>query len=113
MKSLPIGIQDFKKLIEKNNLYIDKTKYVYELAKTYIPYFISRPRRFGKSLTISKLYYLFKGEKELFKDTWIYDKWEWKEYPIIRLNINDLNSEAIQDIKTDLNEERIVLVNKT
>ena len=55
MKSLPIGIQDFKKLIEDNHLYIDKTKYIYELAKLSTPYFISRPRRFGKSLTISKL----------------------------------------------------------
>jgi len=104
MKSLPIGIQDFKKLIEENHLYIDKTKYIYELAKLSTPYFISRPRRFGKSLTISKLYYLFKGNKELFKDTWIYDKWEWKQYPVIRLNINDLTTETIQDIKIGLNK---------
>ena len=103
MKSLPIGIQDFKQLIEENHLYIDKTKYIYDLAKTYIPYFISRPRRFGKSLTISKLYYLFKGEKELFKDTWIYDKWEWKEYPVIRLNINEVKSTTIKDLEYDLN----------
>ena len=100
MKSLPIGIQDFKQLIEENHLYIDKTKYIYDLAKTYIPYFISRPRRFGKSLTISKLYYLFKGEKELFKNTWIYDKWEWKQYPVIRMSMSTITTNDKEEIKT-------------
>ncbi|WGS64878.1 ATP-binding protein [Marinitoga aeolica] len=87
MKKLPIGIQDYKKIIEGNYIYVDKTKYIYELISSEVPIFLSRPRRFGKSLTISTLYYIFKGEKELFKDTYIYDKWDFKEYPIIRLNI--------------------------
>jgi hypothetical protein len=59
MKNLPIGIQTFSKLINRNCLYVDKTKDIYNL--------ISRPRRFGKSLLISTLYELFSGNKELFK----------------------------------------------
>ncbi len=87
MKKLPIGVQDYKKIIEGNYVYVDKTKYIYDLISSEVPIFLSRPRRFGKSLTLSTLYYIFKGEKELFKDTYIYDKWEFKEYPIIRLDI--------------------------
>ncbi|KAF2956802.1 ATP-binding protein [Marinitoga sp. 38H-ov] len=87
MKKLPIGIQDYKEIIEDNYIYVDKTKYIFDLIDNGKYYFLSRPRRFGKSLTISTLYYIFKGEKELFKDTYIYDKWDFKEYPIIRLNI--------------------------
>ncbi|WGS65501.1 ATP-binding protein [Marinitoga aeolica] len=87
MKKLPIGIQDYKEIIEGNYIYVDKTKYIFDLIDNGKYYFLSRPRRFGKSLTISTLYYIFNGEKELFKDTYIYDKWEFKEYPIIRLNV--------------------------
>ncbi|BBE30238.1 hypothetical protein OSSY52_03790 [Tepiditoga spiralis] len=72
MKKLPIGKQDLKNIILNEYMYIDKTKYIYELARSDVPIFISRPRRFGKSLTISTLYYLFKGEKELFKRLYIY-----------------------------------------
>ncbi|WP_459996623.1 AAA family ATPase, partial [Marinitoga arctica] len=89
MKKLPIGVQDYKEIIEENYIYVDKTKYLYNLINSGKFYFFSRPRRFGKSLTISTLYYLFKGEKELFKDTYIYDKWEFKEYPIIKLDMSD------------------------
>ncbi|MBM7560417.1 AAA family ATPase [Marinitoga litoralis] len=89
MKKLPIGIQDYKEIIEGNYIYVDKTKYIFDLIDNGKYYFLSRPRRFGKSLTISTLYYIFKGEKELFKDTYIYDKWEFKEYPIIKLDMSD------------------------
>ncbi|BBE30726.1 ATPase AAA [Tepiditoga spiralis] len=88
MKKLPIGVQDFKELIT-DYIYIDKTKYLYELITSGKFYFLSRPRRFGKSLTVSTLYYLFKGEKELFKGTYIYDKWEFKEYPVIKIDMSD------------------------
>nr|WP_239525658.1 ATP-binding protein [Marinitoga litoralis] len=86
---MPIGIQDYKEIIEGNYIYVDKTKYIFDLIDNGKYYFLSRPRRFGKSLTISTLYYIFKGEKELFKDTYIYDKWEFKEYPIIKLDMSD------------------------
>jgi hypothetical protein len=72
-KLLPIGISDFKKLREQNFIYVDKTEYIYKLITEgggY--YFLSRPRRFGKSLLISTIEYLFKGQKDLFKELYIY-----------------------------------------
>jgi hypothetical protein len=99
-KLLPIGISDFKKLREGEYIYVDKTEYIYRLIKEGSGYyFLSRPRRFGKSLLISTIEYLFKGEKELYKGLYIYsynignkslvieDKWEWEEtYPVIRID---------------------------
>ena len=67
MRKLPIGIQDFEKLRKDNCLYIDKTQYVYQLGQTSSPYFLGRPRRFGKSLFISTLKAYFEGKKELFE----------------------------------------------
>ncbi len=91
MKNLPLGIQTFRKLIEGNYLYIDKTKDIYNLflgQETY--YFLSRPRRFGKSLLVTTLKEIFLGNQELFKGLWIYNKIEWKEYPIIHLDFSDM-----------------------
>ena len=65
-RKLPIGIQDFEKLRTYNYVYIDKTQYVYELAQTGNPYFLGRPRRFGKSLFLSTLKAYFEGKKHLF-----------------------------------------------
>jgi len=102
MKKLPIGIQDYKKIIEGNYIYVDKTKYIHDLISSEVPIFLSRPRRFGQRLTISTFYYIFKGEKELFKDTYIYDKWEFKEYPIIRINLLDTTSNTEEELKEGL-----------
>ena len=63
---LPIGIQDFEKLRKGGYVYVDKTKYVYELARLSTPFFLSRPRRFGKSLLLSTFEAFFLGKKELF-----------------------------------------------
>jgi len=87
MKYLPIGMQTFRDIIEGNYLYIDKTNYIHDLFETGGKYFfLSRPRRFGKSLLLSTLGEIFSGSKELFRDLWIYDKIEWKEHPIIHLD---------------------------
>ena len=84
---LPIGIQDFEKLRNGNYVYVDKTQFVYELAKTSTPYFLSRPRRFGKSLLLSTLEYYFLGKKDLFKGLAI-EKLEkdWTEYPVLKIS---------------------------
>ena len=82
MKKLPVGLQDFRKLRTQGYLYVDKTRYLYELAKEMTPFFLSRPRRFGKSLTVSTLKYLFQGEKALFQDTWVYDRWGEAQSPL-------------------------------
>ncbi|MBC7474395.1 MAG: ATP-binding protein [Candidatus Sericytochromatia bacterium] len=88
MKKLPLGIQTFRKIIESDNLYVDKTKDIYNLLSSNESnfYFLSRPRRFGKSLLISTLEEIFLGNQELFKGLWIYDKIEWKKYPVIRID---------------------------
>jgi len=90
MKPLPIGIQTFRDLIEGNYLYIDKTRRIYELIKnTKGAYFLSRPRRFGKSLTLSTLEEIFKGNKELFQGLWIYNsEYKWKKHPVIRFDFS-------------------------
>ncbi|MCK5155169.1 MAG: AAA family ATPase [Spirochaetales bacterium] len=89
MKKLPLGIQTFKKLREEDYLYIDKTRYIYQMITEGSIYFLSRPRRFGKSLTLSTLGSLFEGERELFEGLYIYDQpWEWKKWPVLRFDFS-------------------------
>ena len=105
-KLLPIGISDFKKLREGGYVYVDKTEYIYRLIKEGSGYyFLSRPRRFGKSLLLSTIEYLFKGEKELYKGLYIEDKWNWEEiYPVIRISFaKDIKRK--EDLKGRIREE--------
>jgi hypothetical protein len=89
MKKLPIGIQSFEKLRTDNFIYVDKTEYIYELTRENGYYFISRPRRFGKSLLVDTIKCLFEGKKGLFEGLFIYDKWNWEEkYPVIRIDFS-------------------------
>ena len=105
LKKLPIGIQTFEKLRKENYLYIDKTKEAYELIESgTIFYFLSRPRRFGKSLFLSTLASIFEGKKELFEDLYIYDKWDWsKTYPVIKISWGGKN-QSIKDLEIRLTE---------
>ncbi|NBU98788.1 MAG: AAA family ATPase [Spirochaetia bacterium] len=90
MKPLPIGIQTFRDIIEGGYLYIDKTQYLYNLAhNSKGAYFLSRPRRFGKSLMLSTFEEIFLGNKDLFKDLWIYNSdFPWNKYPVIRFDFS-------------------------
>ncbi|MCX7654165.1 MAG: AAA family ATPase, partial [Fervidobacterium sp.] len=112
MKTLPIGISDFGKIKEKGCIYVDKTRYVYEMIRNSEYVFLSRPRRFGKSLLVSVLECLFKGEKELFIDTWIYEKWNWESFPVVRLDMNRLNTEDTDLFKQSLDDEICFLAQK-
>ena len=107
MKNLPLGIQTFSEIIRENKLYIDKTKDIYQffsLENKY--YFLSRPRRFGKSLLVSTLAEIFTGNRELFKGLWIYDKIEWKKYPVIRIDFsNMLYTEGSKGFKSSFANE--------
>ena len=88
----PIGIQDFRKIREDGYVYIDKTALIHDLVKNGAIYFLSRPRRFGKSLLVSTLKYYFLGEKELFKGLAIDTlETEWKQYPVFHLDFNGSN----------------------
>jgi hypothetical protein len=90
LKPLPIGNQTFRDVINGRNLYVDKTKWIYELIRNPKGvYFLSRPRRFGKSLLISTLDEIFQGNKELFKGLWLYDSpYQWQTHPVIRIDFS-------------------------
>jgi len=75
MKKLPIGLQTFSEIIQENYYYVDKTEFAYKLLTKGKYYFLSRPRRFGKSLFLDTLTEIFLDNKELFKGLYIYDKW--------------------------------------
>jgi hypothetical protein len=102
MKKLPLGMQDFKRINTEGFLYIDKTEYIYQLVNGSPNNFISRPRRFGKSLMISTLKYLFRGDKEAFAGTWIYDKWDFKPCPVIDLSMASLICDTPETIEKSL-----------
>lgn len=95
MKKLPIGKQDLPKLINEDCIYVDKTEIIHRLISTGSTYFLSRPRRFGKSLTVSTLKEIFSGNKELFKGLWIYEKIDWKKYPIIHIDFSEITKKSV------------------
>jgi hypothetical protein len=102
-KNLPIGIQDFEDLRTNNNMYVDKTAYVYHLATKGKPYFLGRPRRFGKSLFISTLKAYFLGKKALFEGLAIAElEKDWIEYPVIYIDFNRGSNDSLQSVKNIL-----------
>ena len=87
MKNLPLGISTLSKLLENNCIYVDKTEYAYNLTSQSGAFFLSRPRRFGKSLFVDTLKEIFEGNEKLFEGLYIHDKWDWsKKYPVIKLD---------------------------
>ncbi|MDZ7896512.1 MAG: AAA family ATPase [Arcicella sp.] len=91
MRRYPIGIQDFSEMRTGNYLYVDKTPLIERLFFHGKYYFLSRPRRFGKSLFVSALEYLFQGKKELFEGLYLYDKWDWtKTNPVIKISFSNI-----------------------
>ena len=118
-RKLPIGIQSFEKLRRDEYLYIDKTPFIWKLVQTSSPYFLSRPRRFGKSLFLSTLAAYFLGQKELFKGLYLEKAEEeqavlenrtaWQEYPVFYLDFNIgqyLESEALSKRLDSLLQEQ-------
>lgn len=100
----PIGIQDFEKLRTNGYSYVDKSRFVYKLATEGEYYFLSRPRRFGKSLFLSTLEAYFQGKKELFEGLAIYDlETDWKKYPIFHIDLNTANFREKDSLYTVLN----------
>ncbi|MCL1805777.1 MAG: AAA family ATPase, partial [Clostridiales bacterium] len=94
MKKLPIGIQTVRKIIEGDYVYIDKTRYIYDLLNGASCYFLSRPRRFGKSLLLDTIGEAFGGDKELFKGLWIYDSdYTFPKHPVVRLDMSNIANE--------------------
>jgi hypothetical protein len=103
MKELPLGTQSFEILRNNDCIYVDKTEIIRRIITKGRVYFLSRPRRFGKSLLISTLEALFKGQKELFEGLYIYDKWDWEQqYPVIKIDWMQINNSTPEKMETDL-----------
>jgi len=115
-KKLPIGIQTFAKIREGNHYYVDKTHFIPRLCAEGSYYFLSRPRRFGKSLFLDTLACAFEGRRELFSGLYLAEHWDWtKRYPVIRLSFGGgvLETRTALDVRIQdllrLNEERLGL----
>ena len=107
-KLYPVGIQNFESLRHDGYCYVDKTALMYRLVKTGRYYFLSRPRRFGKSLLISTLEAYFQGKKELFEGLTVYDlEKEWAEYPILHLDLNIGQYDTGQSLNDILNRSLV------
>ena len=103
MKKLPVGIQNFRKIIEGNYVYIDKTSYIYSLLSTGTHYFLSRPRRFGKSLFLDTIAEVFNGEKSLFEGLFIYDSgYDFIKHPVIRLDMSNISCKSPELLEASL-----------
>lgn len=105
MKKLPVGIQSIKKILGNGDyLYVDKTVFINDLVNEGAPYFfISRPRRFGKSLFVNTLQEVFRGNKELFKECEIYHSdYDWQKYPTVLLDFSKIANSTPEELKTAL-----------
>ncbi len=85
-KKLPLSVSEFPRLISENYIYVDKTQYIHKMLVQGGAFFLSRPRRFGKSLLVSTLKEIFLGNRELFKGYWIYDRIQWQKYTVLHLD---------------------------
>ena len=105
MKELPVGIQSFEKMRKKGCLYVDKTKEILRLITSGDIYFLSRPRRFGKSLLVSTLAELFKGNKSLFEGLYIFDKYDWtQQYPVIIIDWSKVSHTNAAVMENDMSK---------
>ncbi|MDR1474472.1 MAG: AAA family ATPase, partial [Endomicrobium sp.] len=103
MKILPIGTQTFEVLRNDGAIYVDKTEHIYKLINSGRVYFLSRPRRFGKSLLIGTFKELFKGNKKVFEGLYIYDKWDWsKTNPVIHLDFAEIGYKTSDMLENSL-----------
>lgn len=104
-RKYPIGVQNFEKIRKEGYVYVDKTALIYQLVKTGSHYFLSRPRRFGKSLLLSTLEAYFLGKKELFSGLAMeHLEKEWIHYPVLHLDLNARNYEDEDALTAELNK---------
>ncbi|MGM9813185.1 MAG: AAA family ATPase [Muribaculaceae bacterium] len=100
LKRLPVGIQTYEKMVESGCLYIDKTEYIYKMVNYSNYIFLSRPRRFGKSLLVSTLQAYFGGKKELFKGLYIDSvEKDWTEYPVLKFSLASAKHTDVEQLK--------------
>ncbi len=104
LQKLPIGDASFESIRKNGFLYVDKTRHFFQLATQGKYWFLSRPRRFGKSLTVSTLGSLFEGRRELFAGLWIAENtaWEWQQHPVILLDFNEISHDTPESLSLGL-----------
>lgn len=108
IQKYPIGIQHFQVLREGGYVYVDKTEQIFNFAESVGFFFLSRPRRFGKSLLLDTMQCLFEGKKELFAGLWIEDRWNWAEtFPVVRISFSNMGIQELgleEAIATELDK---------
>ena len=108
-RRLPIGIQSFSRLRETNSYYVDKTALIHKLVNEGDFYFLSRPRRFGKSLLLDTISELFQGNEDLFQGLAIHDQWDWEDaHPVVRLSFGGKFNQP-GDLENDIHEQLALL----
>src|SRR5579871_4344964 len=103
LQRLPLGISTFREIRENKDLYVDKTQYAYDLIMGTRRYFLSRPRRFGKSLLVSMMKEVLSGSKDLFDGLWIANSdYQWKKHGVISLDFSTLAIGSIDKLEKSL-----------
>ena len=103
LKRLPVGIQTYSEVVDRDCLYVDKTEYICKMMELSKYIFLSRPRRFGKSLLVSTLQAYFEGRRELFKGLYIDSvEKEWTEYPVLRFSMATAKHDSVEDLKQEI-----------
>ncbi|MCI0695057.1 ATP-binding protein [candidate division KSB1 bacterium] len=106
MKKLPVDVHDFEALITGDHVYVDKTQYIHKMATEGTYYFLSRPRRFGKTLLVSTLEHLFKGDKELFAGLWIENSdWDWTPHPVLKIDFSEISAYSPEVLRKSVIEK--------
>jgi hypothetical protein len=103
LERLPLGVESFDLFHDENLLYADKTELLYKMLKVTRPYFLSRPRRFGKTLLIDTLKRILEGRRDLFEGLWIYDSdYRWDPHPVVHLSLFAVETDSIEAMKIHL-----------
>ncbi len=109
MKKLPIGVSTLQKIRDDDCVYVDKTAYVQQLVESGTYYFLSRPRRFGKSLLVDTLYQLFQGSEALFRGLHIHPHWDWSvSYPVINISFADGGGNNSAELNEKIREHLLI-----
>jgi hypothetical protein len=110
MKKIRLGTTDFESYRKFGDYYADKTKYLYQLVNRPDPFFLSRPRRFGKSLLVSTLKYILQGRRDLFKGLWIDSSdYDWNPYPVLKLEMNVVGDSDVTSLNRNLSKRLVNL----
>jgi hypothetical protein len=103
MKNLPLGMTKISEIIANDCIYADKTRYLRDLLQLPRPFFLSRPRRFGKTLLVDTLEAILRGQRDIFKGLCIDGSdYDWTPNPVIRLSLNGVTTESLETFKNSL-----------